>query len=118
MVQNMVQNILHKVAKSTRTLEKKKKTEEETEDKKIMVISTYGRDGMLTKSINELEKHCEKLKFTYVKKSAPSLTNILSKSKITALGDPSGATLSCGRNRCRSCQLMSRKDYICYNEPS
>ena len=78
-----------------------------TEDTSILGISTYGRDKQLTDTVACLEKNCEKLKFKYVKKTAPSLKNLLTNGKLTALGSSFGPTMPCGRKRCKSCQLMS-----------
>ena len=101
-----------------RTLDKKEIATEEETNEKIMVISTYGRDNQLMKPIKQLSDYCDKLKFNYVKKAGPSLKNILSKSKSTALGDPFGPTLPCSRTRCKSCQQMSAKDNITLNQSS
>ena len=107
----MIQNILQKVAATKRCLEKRNKDPSATDDK-LLVISTYGRDRQLTNVMQDLEKNCEKLSFRYVKKTAPSLRNILTKSKNTALGPPFGNTVPCDRRRCQSCPLMSGKDNI------
>ena len=106
----MVGNIMKKVMSMRRSLEKKVKDEEESD--KVMVISTYGRDKQLVNTINNLKNNCESLKFQFVKKSGPSLGNILAKSKSTALGHPFGKTSPCPRARCGNCDLMSGNDFI------
>ena len=59
-----------------------------------------------------LNYNCENLKFQFVKKSGPSLGNILAESKSTALGHPFGKTSCCPRARCGNCDLMSGNDFI------
>ena len=106
----MIQKILQKVANTTRTLDKKEKSAAMND--KVMIISTYGRDKQLINTVKDLESKCENINFQFVKKSAPSLNNILTKSKYTALGPPLGKTVGCPRDRCKNCKLMSGKDSI------
>ena len=40
----------------------------------IMVISTFGRDQLLTSVTKKIEKQSDTLKFRYVKKTGPSLS--------------------------------------------
>ena len=54
----------------------------------IMVISTYGSHRKLTGIVKNIEKHSDELKFLYIKKTDPSLRNILIKSKVSALWHP------------------------------
>ena len=108
---------MNKVSGMVRNLEGNKKDPQTTDDS-ILVICTYGRDQQLTNSVECLQRNCEKLNFRYVKKTAPSLNNILTKSKWTALGASTGHTLPCdrkyanGKPSCHSCQLMSCSNSI------
>ena len=112
----MIENIIHKVSCMERVLESNKKDPPSADNDSVLVISTYGRDQQLTNSVKHLQKNCEQLQFKFVKKTAPSLNNILTKSKWTALGQPTGHTLPCGRvyksSGLPSCQLMSRSNSI------
>ena len=81
-------------------------------DDTVMVISTHGTDQKLTEITKKIEKHSEELKFRYVKKTGPSLKNILIKSKVSALGQPFGNTASCKVQPCKACRMMSGKDCI------
>ena len=77
-----------------------------------MVISTYGRDQLLTSTTKNIERHSESIKFRYVKKTAPSLNNMLVKSKVSSLGQPFGKTSSCKQINCKGCDMMSKQDFI------
>ena len=58
------------------------------------------------------KKSTANLKFSYVKKTAPSFNNILVKTKNIALGAPNGPTVPCNRPKCVSCQMMSGENHI------
>ena len=62
----------------------------------------------------KIEEKSENLKFRYVKKTAPSLQNVLVKSKASSLGDPYGKTNPCNSttNRCKSCKMVSKSEEI------
>ena len=89
-----------------------KKEKDTAKNNKVMVTSTYGRDKQLINTVKDLQSKCENIDFQFVKKSAPSLNNILTKSKCTSLGTPFGKTMPCLRDRCKNCDLMSKKDTI------
>ena len=55
----------------------------------------------------------DKVNFTYVKRTAPSLHQILVKPKNIALGNTRGKTTQCTRGKkCLACNLMSGRDRI------
>ena len=68
----MLNNIVNKVKSFERRLEK---VEEDgcknDDDDSIMVISTFGRDQVLTETTKNIEKRSETMKFRYVKKTGP-----------------------------------------------
>ena len=104
--------------KTPRSLEKKQKKPDE-DNEKLMVISTYGRDTALVDTIDKIEKRSDTLSFQFVKKTAPSLSNILVKSKSTSLGPVFGSSNPCKTVKkkkktkpCYTCPLMSKKNYI------
>ena len=108
----MLDSILDKVKKSQRSLDKKVKDTDQT-DNTIRVISTYGRDNGLVRILQRADKMNDKVNFTYVKKTAPSLQQILVNPKHVALGSTRGKTTRCARGkRCLVCKLMSGKDKI------
>ena len=82
-----------------------------------MVVSTFGRDQKLMKTLKQIEKNTA-IKFRYAKKTASSLNNMLVRSKVASLGQPSGKTMPCttgkkkrGR-KCMTCSMVSKKDYV------
>ena len=93
----MLRNIIDKVKNMERTLQKKEKSNNREEDDTIMAISTFGRDKKLTNILERVQKKSKNIKFKFVKKTAPSLKNLLVKSKIPALGSPYGRTKKCQR---------------------
>ena len=114
----MLDNILNKVNAQERSLAKKEKNAEDP-DNCIRVISTHGRDDRLVNILKSAEKISKKISFKYVKRTAPSLHNILVKPKSTCLGNSRGKTSRCKRGtmgkrgkKCRACGLMSGKDKI------
>ena len=91
---------------------KEKNVNRHEKNDSIMVVSTHGRDKELIKTTKTLEKNYPGLKFKYVKKTGPSLKKMLTKSKEIALGPSKGFTKKCDRARCKSCNLMSQKNYL------
>ena len=109
----MLNKIFEKVMNTPRSLEKKQKPIDD--DKKLMVISTYGRDKQLTDTIEKLEKQSDSLSFQYVKKTAPSLSNMLVKAKNTSLGPTFGSSNPCNKKKtkkCYTCPMMSKMNFI------
>ena len=48
-----------------------------------------------------------------MKKTGPSLIkNQLMKSKVSALGQPYGRTVSCKNGKCKGCEMMSERDFV------
>ena len=114
----LIEDIFDKVKKMERVLAKKEKKEEQ-DDNSVMVVSTYGRDSKLVKTLTQIEKQSKSIKFRYAKKTAASLNNMLVKSKEASLGKPKGKTMPCktgkGRGRgkaCMTCSMVSKKDYV------
>ena len=102
-----------KVLKMPRVLTKKPVKDKE-DDGSVMVISTHGRDRKLVKTLEEIERKSDNINFRYVKKTAPSLRNILVKSKDASLGQPLGKTMPCNaqNKKCLTCDMVSKSDHI------
>ena len=95
-----------------RRLEKVEADDCNNDDDSIMVISTFGRDQVLTETTKNIEKRSESIKFRYVKKTGPSLKSILVKSKVSALGPPIGKTIPCNVQNCKGCDRMSKENFV------
>ncbi len=110
----MIDNIFQKVQNMNRDdlLNKKTIVNFCNQDDKIMLISTFGRDKPLIDATKKIEKKFPFLKFQKVNKTASSLRNMLEKTKNISLGPQKGKTEKCNRSRCKSCALMSEKDFI------
>ena len=109
----MLKNIIQKVKSFKRRLEKKNEVEEDLmRDDCITVISTFGRDQLLTNATKNIEKKSESIKFRYIKKTGPSLKNMLVKSKVSSLGQPYGKTTRCNMINCKGCNMMSKQDSV------
>ena len=78
---------------------------------KVMAITTHGRDAPLTEILKKIEKNTS-VEFMYVKKTAPSLRNLLVRSKESSLGCPLGKTTACKKRRCMTCKLVSNLDFV------
>ena len=115
--QRMLDKIIDKVKTQERSLEKRHRDANES-DNTIRVISTYGRDEELVNILQSADKLNDEVNFSYVKRTAPSLQNILVKPKNVCLGNARGKTSCCTRGRgkrgkpCLACKLMSGKDKI------
>ena len=107
-------NIFNQTKCSERSLKRREDQAKEKVDNSIMVISTFGADRKLTAITKNIEKHSEEMeiKFRYVKKTGPSLRNMLIKSKVSALGQPYGKTQPCGVGQCKACGMLSNKDCV------
>ena len=90
--QKMLDNIIKKVNAQERSLVKKDRSANEP-DNTVRVISTYGRDEQLVNILQSADKLNGKVNFSYVKRTAPSLQNILVKSKNICLGNTRGKHL-------------------------
>ena len=66
----------------------------------------------LTNATKNIEKNSEYIRFHYVKKTGPSLRNMLIKSKVSSLGQPFGKTTCCNMKNCKGCKMMSKQDYV------
>ena len=108
----LLNNIMDKVKSLSRDLSPKKDSKTSA-DERIMVVSTYGRDAPLTNILDQVEKKTN-LKFKYVKKTAPSINNLVVKSKEASLGPKLGTTTKCTRTRprCQCCDLVSESDHV------
>ena len=47
-----------------------------------------------------------------MKKTAPSLNNLLVRPRTASLGDPHGKTMPCKRKNCQTCEMVSQKNYV------
>ena len=100
-----------KVKAMKRTLMKKPKLEEPT-DESILVVSTFGTDKKLVKVLKRIENTSNNITFRYAKKTASSLKNTLVKSKNASLGQPKGRTMPCVVANCMTCGMVSQRDHI------
>ena len=111
----MIDNIFKKVESLDRNLVMRQNSKE-VNNKAICVISTYGNDNKLCNLIKSIvpslvqHKIIDDVKF--VKKTAPSLRNILSNSKHISLKNKYGTSKPCQNPRCKNCTIMSNKSYI------
>ena len=110
--EKMLKNIMKKVKSSERCLSSSNSDEDDSEKDPIIVISTFGSDKELTDITKKIEKHSDSINFKYVKKTGPSLKNLLVKSKRPALGNPHGITSGCKIKPCKSCDMMSEKEFV------
>ena len=107
----LIDNMFCKVSKTERKL-MKQQAEVTSDVACVRVVRTHGRDQKLVKTLEHIEKHSEFISFSYTKKTAPSLNNILVKSKYASLGQHKGRTLPCQRPKCMTCEMVSRADEI------
>ena len=107
----MIDKIFDKVKAMERTLKKKPK-KVDADDDSILVVTTYGRDEKLIKTLKAIEKKSENIQFRYAKKTGTSLRNSLVKSKKASLGDPYGKTMPCRKRNCKTCSMVSKKDFV------
>ena len=110
--QKMLKNILKKVKCSERCLMDKATDDENSEKEPTLVITTFGRDKQLTNITEKIEKHSDSIRFKYVKKTGPSLKNLLVKSKVSSLGQPFGKTSRCNKINCKSCDMVSNQEFV------
>ena len=110
----MIDNIFEKVQNMNRVDLLRKKTNDDfsNQNDKIMLISTFGRNKPLIDATRKIEKKFPSLKFQTINKTASSLRNMLEKTKNISLGPQKGKTEKCNRRRCKSCALMSEKNFI------
>ena len=113
----MLEKISAKVLGMERQLERTQNTTEEiSSNKPILIVSCYGTDEKLVKTIaaNEEDllktnsfKKLSKPVFQYVKKTGSSIGSKLSILKSLALGSKSGCTLPCNNHaNCMCCVLI------------
>ena len=112
---NMVKNISNKVVAMDRDLTPRNQSNQSVSDDCIRVITTYGCDEHLIKSVKSAEKSLLRTRsfsrsqkvFQFVNKTAYSLRNQLSSLKNLALGNKHGQTTACNSNLCSCCELIS-----------
>jgi hypothetical protein len=95
-------------------------TTNDSNSKPILVVSSYGTDEKLIKSLKAHEgdllktnsfKNTTKPLFQFVKKTGPNLASKLSVLKSLALGGKKGKTVPCnGHTNCKCCHLISNKE--------
>ena len=113
----MLINISSKVLNMQRSLTKVSNTsEDEINSKPILVVSSFGTDEKLVKTLKSQEdkllqtnsfKNSAKPLFQFVKKTAPNLSNMLSVLKSLALGKKKGKTVPCHLHaNCKCCKLI------------
>ena len=124
----MVENISKKVLKSERNLERRPTPSKDPSDEAlpIRVVSTYGSDTDLVKTVKKYEDELKKTRsfndlsklvdnstpeqpkqgkqlFQFVKKTGSNLKSSLVKVKHLALGNKHGQTKPCKQKNCATC---------------
>ena len=93
---------------------------DDSDSKPILVVSCFGTDDKLVKTLKSHEnellktnsfKKSKKPLFQFVKKTAPNLGSMLSVHKSIALGSKSGTTTPCNvHSNCKCCGLIRKND--------
>ena len=93
-------------------------TEEDTNTKPILVVSSFGTDEKLVNTLKSQEhellqtnsfKNTSNPLFQFVKKTGPNLSNMLSVLKSLALGKKSGKTVPCNLHaNCKCCPMIAK----------
>ena len=95
----MLVNISSKVLNMQRILNQSSSTSEDTNSKPVLIVSCFGTDEKLVKTLKSQEddllktnsfKNSSKRLFTFVKKTGPNIGNMLSVVKSIALGKKLG----------------------------
>ena len=112
----MLINISSKVLNMQRILNQPSNTTKDTNSKPILVVSCFGTDDKLVKTLKSQEddllqtnsfKDSSKPLFQFVKKTGPNIGNMLSVVKSIALGKKLGKTTPCQLHAsCKCCKLI------------
>ena len=113
---NMLVNISSKVLNMQRILNQSSSTSEDTNSKPVLIVSCFGTDEKLVKTLKSQEddllktnsfKNSSKPLFQFVKKTGPNIGNMLSVVKSIALGKKIGNTVPCKLHAsCKCCKLI------------
>ena len=113
---SMLQNISTKVQNMQRQIERPMPVVDDDDSKPILVVSCYGTDDKLIKTLKAHEedilktnsfKDASKPLFQFVKKTSTNIGNKLSILKSIALGCKNGVTVPCyGHRNCKCCQMI------------
>ena len=122
----MLQNITMKVLNMKRQLNSTPNTIEKEKSSPILVVSCYGTDEKLVKTLKTHEdellktnsfKNISKPVFRFVKKTGSNIGSNLSVLKSIALGRKKGKTSPCNSHgNCKCCNLISKKEVTQINE--
>ena len=115
----MVEKIVTKVRNTPRNIERaepESAEDEEDTSKAILVVSSYGTDDKLIKTLKSHEndilktnsfRNASKPLFQFVKKTSTNIGSKLSVLKSLALGNKNGHTVPCnGHGNCKCCALI------------
>ena len=112
--ETMVKNITSKVLNSERDISRKENQDIE-ENKKIIVVSTFGADDTITEAVKESEENLRKTQsfrnqtgplFKFVKNVGPNIRSSLNYLKKQALGTKKGQASMCGGRGCKACRML------------
>ena len=106
----MVENITNKVKASPRVLQKGT-VNDTVDDNVIRVISTFGNDNILVKTLKSVER-LTPFRFQFIKKTAPTLNQKLCHPKALSWDNNYGKPRLCARTRCKCCKTMSKSESV------
>ena len=122
---NMITNITNKVISFPRPIGRNKtissnhnteltdsfheKTKDGNGKLKVKIITTHGRDSVLKNLLKDIPNK-DFYSFKHIKRTAPSLNNILCKSKTPSLGPKNGISSKCNHPTCQCCGLMTNTE--------
>ena len=116
--EEMLCSIRKKVEAMERQLNRHVETDENQDDRPVVIVSCNGTDEKLTKTIKKYEdelsktnsfKNASKPLFQYVKKTGTNVGSKLSVLKSIALGGKKGETVPCRNHRnCKCCKLIGK----------
>ena len=113
-MKHLRKNITSKVLNSERDISRKENQDIE-ENKKIIVVSTFGADDTITEAVKESEENLRKTQsfrnqtgplFKFVKNVGPNIRSSLNYLKKQALGTKKGQASMCGGRGCKACRML------------
>ena len=118
----LLKNISEKVKNMPRQLERTANVVDEDNSKPILIVSGYGTDDKLVKSLTSHEddilktnsfKKAKKPLFQFVKKTGANIGSRLAVLKSLALGNKFGNTVPCfGHGNCKCCHLIDEPNIL------
>ena len=120
--EKMVMNITNRVLNLERDISVKERNP--VDDDRIRVISTFGADEKIVKTMKKSEETFKLTRsfrnisgklFTYVKKVAPSIKSQVNNLKHQALGTHKGGLKKCNCRGCKCCKIIMLSPYTTVN---